>query len=263
MKKLKQNEKGFSAVELILVFVVIVLMGVVGWMVYKNHHKQAVKVITVTKTVVAPYKSISTTVNPYSGWKTYNLATLGISFQYPSSWVVSEGQPECTGAIQVTATPGGTEVSQAASTTGANLKSYIILIDKYGIESSSCAPDGNALKGVKYNYLQSSDMVASGALKSNWLTFFGSTSGEDQTVRAPASGTLPDTGVLTDTEYTPESTTFTDEGTVSFNGSTYQIEIITSSITGQQYISPVPMNISLLKTTSLYKDSINILNSFN
>jgi hypothetical protein len=56
MRKLKDNQKGFSAIEFIMVFVIIVLIGAVGYFVYKNHH-EPVKVVTVTKTVAAPAKT--------------------------------------------------------------------------------------------------------------------------------------------------------------------------------------------------------------
>ena len=48
MGELKNNQKGFSAVELILVCVALVLIGAVGWMVYKGHHKT-----TATKSTVS------------------------------------------------------------------------------------------------------------------------------------------------------------------------------------------------------------------
>ena len=39
MNKIKKNEAGFSAVEIVLVLVIVGLIGVVGFMVYKNHNK--------------------------------------------------------------------------------------------------------------------------------------------------------------------------------------------------------------------------------
>lgn len=38
---MKTNQKGFSAVETVLVLVIVALIGVVGFMVYKDHHKTA------------------------------------------------------------------------------------------------------------------------------------------------------------------------------------------------------------------------------
>lgn len=50
MNKLSRNEKGFGALELVIVLVIVALIGAVGYLVYKNSH-QPVKVVTVTKTV--------------------------------------------------------------------------------------------------------------------------------------------------------------------------------------------------------------------
>ena len=52
MGKLKTDEKGFGAVEAILIVIIIVLIGAVGYLVYKNNHKTVVtKVVTVTKAI--------------------------------------------------------------------------------------------------------------------------------------------------------------------------------------------------------------------
>lgn len=39
MGKLQNNEQGFSAVEIVLVVIIVALIGTVGWLVYENHHK--------------------------------------------------------------------------------------------------------------------------------------------------------------------------------------------------------------------------------
>ncbi len=243
-----------------MLILVVALICVVGWLVYKNQNKNSAlntpsiysKSTTTSKSSSNSNSPVAT--NTYGGWKTFNLASFGISFKYPSTWTISQGQPQCTGAIQVTAMPGNAEITQAATTLGANLKQYSLFFDKYGTESSNCAPDGNNWKGVSFTYLKSSDQISSGVLKGDWLTFFGSTSGNK-------SLTLPDTAVVTDTAYSSSPNTFTDSGTVSYSNSTYQIEVNTSSVVGQQYVHPVPMNVNLLKTTQIYKDTLNILNS--
>jgi len=72
MSKISKNENGFSAIEIVLIIAVLVLIGLVGWLVYKDHHKT---------TPVAQSSSA------YSGWKTYT-SNLGFSFKYPSGWTV-------------------------------------------------------------------------------------------------------------------------------------------------------------------------------
>ena len=41
MKRLQKNQAGIGAVTTILVVVIVALIGVAGWLVYKNHHKTA------------------------------------------------------------------------------------------------------------------------------------------------------------------------------------------------------------------------------
>jgi len=88
------------------------------------------------------------------------------------------------------------------------------------------------------------------------LTFFGSTTGDK-------SQTLPDTGIMTDTNYAQSPNKFTDAGTLTYKGSTYQIDINTFSTSHAQNAEPVSMNIPELKGTQPYKDTLAILNSFS
>jgi len=39
MGKIRKNEAGFSPVEVVMVLVIVALIGMVGWLVYKNHNK--------------------------------------------------------------------------------------------------------------------------------------------------------------------------------------------------------------------------------
>jgi len=244
---------------LALIVLVAAIAGVYTWQHRKVNSLNA-QVNSLQKQVTGLEKTQTKTTtqstNPYAGWKTYNLASLGVTFQYPSTWTVAQGQPQCTGAIQVSVRPGGAELSQAAAAINASLNGYTILIDKYGTQSTKCSPDGNNFKGASYVYLQSSDELQSGVFKNNWLTFFGSTTGNK-------SQTLPDTGIVTSSDYTKSPGAFADTGTLTYKGTTYQIEINTTSVVGQQYTQPVPMNITILKTTSLYGDTLGILNTFN
>jgi hypothetical protein len=47
MHTLKRNEQGFGAIEALLILVIVILIGVAGWFIYKNHH-QAAKPVTST-----------------------------------------------------------------------------------------------------------------------------------------------------------------------------------------------------------------------
>lgn len=108
-----KNENGFSTIEFIMVFLIIVLVGAVGYFVYKNHH-QPVRVITVTKTVTKPSatNTTSSTTNPYANWKTYTSATGKYTIKYPETWTLNE----CSGDALIGATSAEAGTCQSDST---------------------------------------------------------------------------------------------------------------------------------------------------
>lgn len=86
MNKLKKNELGFGAVEGILILVIVLLIGVVGWFVYKNQNKAISSTsATTSKTASSPVKT-PTIVDPYAGWTTYISKAEKVSYKYPSDW---------------------------------------------------------------------------------------------------------------------------------------------------------------------------------
>jgi hypothetical protein len=102
MNKTSKNETGFSIVEAVLVLVVIVLIGVVGYMVYKNHHKTTtVNPISssATKAVTSTNTTTTNTTTPIS------LASGSVTLDIPNSWVkTSQSSFSCNGgSISTTA----------------------------------------------------------------------------------------------------------------------------------------------------------------
>jgi prepilin-type N-terminal cleavage/methylation domain-containing protein len=65
MNRISKNQKGFTAVEVLLVILILVVIGAVGYMVYHNdHHKNVtanVKATSATKPVVTNSKPASST----------------------------------------------------------------------------------------------------------------------------------------------------------------------------------------------------------
>jgi hypothetical protein len=127
MGKIKNNETGFSIVEIVLVIVIVALIAAVGVLVYKNHHK---KPTATTTNISASKPSTSTTTtttptpaptDPYAGWKTASLQYEQISYKYPNDWTVTDksgaspkSQNACTypGHDLVTLnSPSGTQVT--------------------------------------------------------------------------------------------------------------------------------------------------------
>lgn len=90
MLKIRKNQKGFSTVEPILIIVIIALIGVVGWLVYKNHHKTT----TVSTTNTSSSKPVTSTklstqpTNPYAGWQSFCSSYGDLCLKYPTSWTL-------------------------------------------------------------------------------------------------------------------------------------------------------------------------------
>jgi hypothetical protein len=82
---MKNNQKSFTS--LILIGVIIVLVAIGGYFIWKKNH-QAVSVVpqTLTQPVVA------TNTDKTSDWKTFSSTKYGygFSFDYPSNWKVTE-----------------------------------------------------------------------------------------------------------------------------------------------------------------------------
>jgi hypothetical protein len=112
MKRIK-NQSGFTAVEGLLIVLILVVIGSVGYMVYHNNHK--------TKTASSSNTGVTTTsakatqsVNPYAGWQQLCSSSGGLCMKYPSSWKLS-GSDDAgytltspSGTIAVAYMPNGT-----------------------------------------------------------------------------------------------------------------------------------------------------------
>ena len=95
MQRLKNNEKGFGTIEIILVLIIVLLIGAVGYLVYKNQHKATVtKVVTITKTSPATNKTSAN--DPTASWNPYASTVGKFSLKYPSTWVTATKPELCT-----------------------------------------------------------------------------------------------------------------------------------------------------------------------
>lgn len=87
--KQRKNTYGFGVVGLILILAVVIVIGLAGYLVYKNHHKMTTTSVATTKptttTKTAPTTS-TTTSNTYAGWQQYCSTSFGACFKYPSDW---------------------------------------------------------------------------------------------------------------------------------------------------------------------------------
>ncbi len=100
MSKLRRNEAGFSAVEVVLVLVIVALIGVVGYMVYKNHNKTTPVTSqqgATSKTTTPTPKPVAT--DPPADWTTYSGSDGKISLKYPKTWVMATHPELCSSGI--------------------------------------------------------------------------------------------------------------------------------------------------------------------
>jgi Tfp pilus assembly protein PilV len=121
---MKRNENGFSAVEVILLLVIVSLIGVVGFMVYKNHNKTSNSTTTAstTKSSTTPTKA---TPDPYAGWQSYSDSH--VSFKYPSGWQMGNGDKYATVGLGVTSPNFTSTAFTTADNTGAPVALFLQL----------------------------------------------------------------------------------------------------------------------------------------
>ncbi len=82
MKKLL-NQRGFGALEMILVVLLLAAIGAAGYFAYQA--RQADSDTASSKNVTA--ENPEAKANPYEGWKTFeSVAYKGASFRYPTDW---------------------------------------------------------------------------------------------------------------------------------------------------------------------------------
>jgi hypothetical protein len=85
MGKISNNtnkNKGFTLVEVLLLIVVLILVGGLGYLGYKQVNKKS-KTSTATTAKTAA-------VDPYAGWKTGTLKYEKITFKYPADWTLDD-----------------------------------------------------------------------------------------------------------------------------------------------------------------------------
>jgi prepilin-type N-terminal cleavage/methylation domain-containing protein len=165
--KLQNDQKGFSAVEVILVLVIVALIGTVGFMVYNNHKTKTMPIASTatTKTATTPAKT-TTAPDPYAGWQSYTLKYEKLAFKYPASWTIqddsaSQGLTPNADSVTLTASDGfnisiddgwdggGDSLNLATdspvSVTFLNSPAYLVFSHPRCFGTDPC--DANALKG--------------------------------------------------------------------------------------------------------------------
>ena len=113
-----QNQRGFSAIELILILLALAIMGGAGFLIYKHGHKKpaATPAATTTTTKAAPVAAPAPapTPDPTAAWTAYSSAPGSFSLRYPTTWVTAANATLCTDGLLLLG-PTTTTVGHCAS----------------------------------------------------------------------------------------------------------------------------------------------------
>lgn len=83
---MKNSQKGFSLVEIVLVLLVAGLIGVVGFMVYNNYSNKGDN---------NKESSSNQVTDPYADWNKYENKDLGFRYYYPKDWRTENSTGQC------------------------------------------------------------------------------------------------------------------------------------------------------------------------
>ncbi len=97
------KEKGFTAVEGVIIVLILVVLGAAGWFVYKHQHKN--NKATQTSANTTDNSSDNKKNDPYESWKTADIGTMA-SFKYPSQWTAQTNSDPSEQIVDLTAPSG-------------------------------------------------------------------------------------------------------------------------------------------------------------
>jgi hypothetical protein len=121
--KAMHNQKGFSAVEAILIIVIIAAIGLGGWYVWKKQNtKDAHSTTNSQKQSESSTKESAqeATPDPTADWVTYSNATGKFSFKHPAAWVFADNPQACTEGLVLFA-PVQTALGKCATESGGQM----------------------------------------------------------------------------------------------------------------------------------------------
>lgn len=163
---MRTNQKGFSAVEAVLILIVIALLAFAGWYVWKKNNKDTEPKsgsATSQNQQKDEIKPAEKKVDPYAGWKSGELVYEKLTYKYPADWKQDlKSYPNGpSGSVK----PG----SEDLTLTGPN--SSLLLEFRTGLDGVGSAVGTKVVESIPLQAM-------GGQLYLNFYTFDGDTSGK-------------------------------------------------------------------------------------
>lgn len=165
-KSMRTNQKGFSAVEAIIILIVVGLLAFAGWYVWKKNNKdpepknESVASQNQKKNETRPEEK---KVDPYAGWKSGELVYEKLTYKYPADW--NQDLKSYPNGPSGSVKPG----SEDLTLTGPN--SSLLLEFRTGLDGVGSAVGGKVIESIPLQTMGSS-------LYLNFYTFEGDTDGK-------------------------------------------------------------------------------------
>lgn len=157
--KVSNNQKGFSAVEALIIIVIVGLLSFGGWYVWQNQRNSAASNTTnqPSKDLVVNNKELDRQKNNLmAGWLDYSSSQeAGFSLRYPQTWVKAEGQEACT----TTNTMGFGADAGSRGICSAGARSQIFILSAAGDSRSD-----RELSSKKFSNIETQEVTINGTL---------------------------------------------------------------------------------------------------
>lgn len=146
---MRNNEQGFSWVEVLLIVVIVGMIGAVGFYVFKqrniaNQAEQSGNQTNSTTTTEA--KTAPAPADPTANWKTYTSPLSGYTIKYPADWVVANSGDIFTNNNGGKSTSLSLQnVQRTGSRSGHDANTYVcVIIDDYTKTGWTRSPENTA-----------------------------------------------------------------------------------------------------------------------
>jgi len=132
------QQAGFSAIESLLVFVILAVVVTAGVFVSRHDQKHSNTSSSHQTSSASTKQSAPTTTNAYAGWTIYTSPIGGLSFEYPPSWLVTADY----------AGPGPTEYQLFEYGNDVSVKNNFSITIQESTNSSRLTPYGSITNGT-------------------------------------------------------------------------------------------------------------------